>query len=247
MAVDNNTSVLLPQLEYSLDKLHDTVLEASVLNNNVDNSIRSQCHSITNILSQINHRNAGTRLISLITKYMNIFEPLTQNNQDITNMLQLFNQILSHIATNEDASKPIQAKRVRFKDEITTVSSLSPSPPSVQNEQTFQPYHDEVTTPLDFNQQHVALQKQDIQLDTLARSMEWTHSLSRQMNEEISSQNDTVLTDLEANIDHNQRNLNRIMNHRILRDRDSDNKANDQLCMIILVLILILLFLLIVV
>lgn len=250
-------TVALPQLEYSLDKLHDTVLEATVLNSNVDKTIHSQCVYIESLLSQCDKHTTDTRFIGLISKYINIFETQRSNNDDIANMLDTFNNILNNIDnikdTDDDTKTP---KKVRFSD------SVGMSSPPLPMEQTFAPYHDNYRPddegedfnampsisepPLDFNQQSSALQKQDIQLDSLSRSVEWTHSLSRQMNDEISSQNETVLTDLEANIDHNQRNLNRIMNHRILKDNDLDNRTNDRICMIILVLILILLFLLII-
>lgn len=251
-------TVTLPQLEYSLDKLHDTVLEATVLNSNVDKPIHSQCAYIESLLSQYGKDIVDTRLIGLISKYLNIFESQRPHNNDIANMLDNFTRILNNIDMKIDnIDETITPKKVRFSDNVGMSSPL-------RIEQSFEPYHDNYDiddnheeedfnalpsvseSPLDFNQQNSALQKQDIQLDSLSRSMEWTHSLSRQMNDEISSQNETVLIDLEANIDHNQRNLNRIMNHRILKDSDRDNNTNDHICMIILVLILILLFLLII-
>lgn len=257
----NKVSMVLPQLEYALDKLHDTVLEAAVLNSNVDKPIHSQCVNIESILSQCGNDTGDTRLLGLISKYMNIFGTQNQNNKDITSMLQTFSNVLNNIdqpregLQDEDSSEYSHTKKVRFSDDIDMVLP----PRASQPEEGFTPYHDNINEdfnatasseasiqPLDFNQQGTALQKQDIQLDSLSRSVEWTHSLSRQMNDEISSQNETVLTDLEANIDHNQKNLNRIMNHRILKNSDLDNRTKDQLCMLILVLILILFFLLIV-
>lgn len=253
------SSSVLSRLEYALDKLHDTVLEAAVLNTNVDSVIHSQCDQIKDLISRIQGSDmVGSHLSLLFSKYSDILEDQKHHNNDIEDMLNMFDNFLkdaeTQTAPSNTTTTAVTAKKVRFNDIVE-----AQSPPQLTRE-TFEPYHDEIessssttitsandnTVPLNYNQQNTVLQKQDIQLTTLSRSMEYTHSLSQQMNEEITSQNNTVLTDLEANLDHGQQKLNRIMNHRIIRDVDLNDKTGDKICMIILVLILILLFLLIV-
>ena len=283
------TSTLLLRLEYTLDKLHDIMLEAEILNNDVEGDVHSQCEYVIDLLPRIYNNSHGddksnyaddgnlvsstdTRLTGLVYKYINIFDSYRQVYKDVDNLLQLFEKYISNKTENTDNNNnnnsnkdtPSLIKKVRFDD-----NNIGTTKPSIINkdntEVTVRPYHDNVVEdndnknnnssnnsilidssheqPFDFDLQKSVLQSQDIQLDTLSRSVTLANSISRQMGDEIESQNDQLLTDLEANLDHNQRRINRIMNHKILKNK---HKEQDRLCLVILILILTLLFLLIV-
>ncbi|EJS44865.1 syn8p [Saccharomyces arboricola H-6] len=95
-----------------------------------------------------------------------------------------------------------------------------------------------------FIDQQQQLLEQDSHLSTLSQSIGRTHGISMDMNDEIVSQNDSLLVDLENLIDNNGRNLNRASRsmHGFSNSRFKDNGN----CLIILVLIVVLLLLLLV-
>lgn len=231
LSSDNNVSILLSQLEYTLDKLHDTILESEILNNDRTKDIHSQCLHILDLSSKIYNDNSSLsphpKFIGLLSKYINIFHPYTTIYNDIHRLLQSLQIYINN-------TQPLD-KKVRFDERILEPYHDNITPPTTEQQQQQQPF--------DFNQQRSVLKSQDIQLDTLSKSVTLTNSLSKHMNNEVESQNNLLLTDLEANLDRDQTKINRIMRHHFLKDED---REQDRRCFVILVLLLVLLFLLIV-
>lgn len=136
----------------------------------------------------------------------------------------------------QDEESPLPSTHTPYKDEplksqLQSLSQPQPPQPMVSNQELF------------INQQQQLLE-QDSHLGALSQSIGRTHDISMDLNNEIVSQNDSLLVDLENLIDNNGRNLNRASRsmHGFNNSRFKDNGN----CVIILVLIVVLLLLLLV-
>ncbi|QHS71427.1 syntaxin [Saccharomyces paradoxus] len=243
------------KLGYELDQLSDLVEErtrlVSVLNlaptSNDNVALKRQLSSILELLQKC--ASDGT----LISRYNTILDRIPDTAID----KELY-RFQESVASNADEVSRDSLKKVRFKnDEELTVmykdddeqDEESPLP------STHVPYKDEPSQsqsqpqPIVSNQelfinQQQQLLEQDSHLGTLSQSIGRTHDISMDLNNEIVSQNDSLLVDLENLIDNNGRNLNRASRsmHGFNNSRFKDNGN----CLIILVLIVVLLLLLLV-
>ncbi|CAI4037099.1 hypothetical protein SMKI_01G0580 [Saccharomyces mikatae IFO 1815] len=248
------------KLGYELDQLSDLVEErtrlVSVLNlapTSNDNVVLKQ--QLSSVLESLQKYAPDDTLIS---RYNTILDRICDTAVD----KELYRFRKAAVSNTDEVSKD-SLKKVRFKsdDELTVMykdddeqdEELLPAP------STHAPYKDEPLQsqpqpqpqlqPMVSNQelfidQQQQLLEQDSHLDTLSQSIGRTHGISMDLNDEITSQNDSLLVDLENLIDNNGRNLNRASRsmHGFNNSRFKDNGN----CLIILVLIVILLLLLLV-
>lgn len=247
------------KLGYELDQLSDLVEErtrlVSVLNlaptSNDNVALKRQLSSILELLQKCPSDGA------LISRYNTILDRIPDT--EIDKELYRFQE---SVASNAHEVSGDSLKKVRFKndDELTVMykddeeqdeESLLPSthvpykdePSQSQLQSQSQPQTIASNQELFINQQQQLLE-QDSHLGTLSQSIGRTHDISMDLNNEIVSQNDSLLVDLENLIDNNGRNLNRASRsmHGFNNSRFKDNGN----CLIILVLIVVLLLLLLV-
>lgn len=167
-----------------------------------------------------------------------------------------------------DATKAVEAKKVRFKDDL-----LEYEEDSINKNSSFAPYSDELTEQEQleqdksklfqgggseatshlqvvpqlsnqelFIQQQQQLLEQDSHLDSLSQSVHRSHGLSVDIHHEMTDQNDGVLRDLESLVDSSGRNLDRAKTR--LAVFENTARENGP-CLIIVVLVIILVVLLI--
>ncbi|EDO15949.1 hypothetical protein Kpol_1044p8 [Vanderwaltozyma polyspora DSM 70294] len=249
------------QLSYNLDKLKDIIDERTRLidvlkltpSKNDTTALKRQCSSVLDVL---NDQTASDITQDQIDLYNKLIESIPdKENVDLS--LYRFeatpNDSMELLGSNE-SSRTTTSKKVRFNDdELVSYNS---------KEEVFKPYSDEPeqdkshewTTSGDnvvplvsnkdlFIQQQQQLMQQDSHIEQLSSSVQRTHDMSLDINNEIEEQNEQVLHDLEDLIDNNSRHLNRAQ-----RRLEIFNKAarENGPCFIIVILILILLFLLII-
>ncbi|KOH01380.1 syntaxin [Saccharomyces eubayanus] len=246
------------KLGYELDQLSDLVEErtrlvsvlglAPTANDNV--ALKRQLGSILESMQECAATDA------LVSRYNTILDKIPDPGLD----RELYRFHRPVVAGAEEVSKD-SLKKVRFKndDELTVTYRDDDDDDDEQDEEPFPsthaPYKDEPSQPQPqlqpmvsnqelFIDQQQQLLEQDSHLGTLSQSIGRTHDISMDLNDEIVSQNDTLLVDLENLIDNNGRNLNRASRsmHGFNTSRFKDNGN----CVIILVLILVLLLLLLV-
>lgn len=244
------------KLGYELDQLSDLVEErtrlvsvlglAPTANDNV--ALKRQLGSILESMQECAAADA------LVCRYNAILDKVPDAGLD--KELYRFHRPL--VAGGDEVSKD-SLKKVRFKnDDELTVTYRDDDDDDEQDEEeepplssTHAPYEDEPSQPLPmvsnqelFIDQQQQLLEQDSHLGTLSQSIGRTHDISMDLNDEIVSQNDTLLVDLESLIDNNGRNLNRASRsmHGFNTSRFKDNGN----CVVIIVLILVLLLLLLV-
>ncbi|AJO93180.1 Syn8p [Saccharomyces cerevisiae YJM453] len=250
------------KLGYELDQLSDLVEErtrlVSVLklaptsNDNV--TLKRQLGSILELLQKCAPND------ELISRYNTILDKIPDTAVD--KELYRFQQ---QVARNTDEVSKESLKKVRFKndDELTVMykdddeqDEESPLPSThtpykdeplqsqLQSQSQPQPPQPMVSNQELFINQQQQLLEQDSHLGALSQSIGRTHDISLDLNNEIVSQNDSLLVDLENLIDNNGRNLNRASRsmHGFNNSRFKDNGN----CVIILVLIMVLLLLLLV-
>ncbi|CAI4055710.1 hypothetical protein SUVZ_01G0530 [Saccharomyces uvarum] len=241
------------KLGYELDQLSDLVEErtrlvsvlglAPTANDNV--ALKRQLGSILESMQECAAADA------LVSRYNALLDKVPDPGLD--RELYRFHRPL--VAGADEVSKD-SLKKVRFKnDDELTVTYRDDDDVDDEGEpplpSTHVPYEDEPSQPLPmvsnqelFIDQQQQLLEQDSHLGTLSQSIGRTHDISMDLNDEIVSQNDTLLVDLESLIDNNGRNLNRASRsmHGFNTSRFKDNGN----CVVIIVLILVLLLLLLV-
>ncbi|CAI4243739.1 CBM_collapsed_G0000590.mRNA.1.CDS.1 [Saccharomyces cerevisiae] len=215
------------KLGYELDQLSDLVEErtrlVSVLklaptsNDNV--TLKRQLGSILELLQKCAPND------ELISRYNTILDKIPDTAVD--KELYRFQQ---QVASNTDEVSKESLKKVRFKndDGLTVMykdddeqDEESPLPSThtpykdeplqsqLQSQSQPQPPQPMVSNQELFINQQQQLLEQDSHLGALSQSIGRTHDISMDLNNEIVSQNDSLLVDLENLIDNNGRNLNR--------------------------------------
>lgn len=131
-------------------------------------------------------------------------------------------------------------ERSSQNDRKKLLSTSSPSSNSTESHNTISPM---VSNQEIFIQQQQQLLQQDSYLNTLSNSVQRSHNISLDINNEVTEQNDHVLQDLESLVDNSGRNLDRAK--RRLEIFEKSAKENGP-CFIIVILTLILFLLVIV-